>query len=75
MKQETKNYKDKWKQFQIKIISTISYFNPLEFDIKEELYYKLRLEFIEKDTVIFTAGDVCKALYFVVAGEIDLLVD
>eukprot|EP00347_Sterkiella_histriomuscorum_P022573 403337973 len=74
MKQETQKYNDKWKIFQKKIISSIEYFANLSEDLKEELHYKLSLEYFEKDTEIFSTGDSCDALYFIVDGEIDLVI-
>ena len=74
MKVQTKRYDDKWKHFQKRCINSIEYFTGLSDDLKEELLYKLSLEYFEPATEIFVAGEECSALYFIVEGEIDLLI-
>ena len=56
------------------MLLSIDYFRVLDDDIIEELHYKLSVEYFEPDTVVFAAGDECKALYFVSDGELDLLI-
>ena len=43
--------------------------------MKEEIHYKLNLENYEKGAKIFARGSECKAIYFVINGEMDLYVD
>lgn len=57
------------------MISSVDYFNGLTEDLKEELHYKLKLENFEQGTSIFEAGESCKSIYFVVSGEIDLIIE
>ncbi len=54
--EQTRKYKDHWKLFQINTLTGISYLKDLNYDIKEELHYKLVLENFEKGAKIFQRG-------------------
>ena len=38
------------------------------------MHHKLTLEYFDPATDIFCAGDECNALYFIIDGEVDLLI-
>jgi signal-transduction protein with cAMP-binding, CBS, and nucleotidyltransferase domain len=56
------------------MIGSVDYFSQLSEDLKEELHYKLTIEYFDPGANVFCSGDECKALYFVANGEIDLLI-
>ena len=39
------------------------------------MHYKLQLENYEKGSKVFTRGQECKSVYFVVNGELELVVE
>lgn len=72
---QSRKYKDYWKMFQISRLSSIDYLGDLPFNLKEEIHYKLQLVNFESGAKIFERGSECKAIYFLVSGEIDLLIE
>lgn len=61
--------------YQIAVLSRVDYLQSLPFNLKEEIHYKLTLENYEKGAKIFHKGSECKAIYFVVNGELELYLD
>lgn len=47
----------------------------LPYETREDLQYKLSLENYEKHGTIFTKGTDCHSIFFIVSGEVELLVD
>jgi len=57
-----------------KLLFSMDYFSNLSEETIEELHYMLVQEFFEQGTEVFTAGDHCKSIFFIVDGEVDLFV-
>lgn len=72
---QSRKYKDYWKMFQISRISSIDYLADLPFNLKEEIHYKFQLTNYEQGAKIIERGSECKAIYFLVSGEIELVIE
>lgn len=57
------------------MLKTIDYLSHLSEDLIEELHYMFTKEYFEENRVVFHSGSNCKAIYFVVEGELDLYID
>lgn len=75
MKDQCRKYADHWKKYQINVIQNIDYLQFLPYWVREELHYKMRLENFERGARVFSRGMESKQLYFVVNGELELVVD
>lgn len=73
--QNTKKYKDNWKMYQISLLSDVDYLADIPFITKEELHYKLQLEYHEKGAVILQKGQECNAIHFLAGGDLELFVE
>mmetsp|Transcript_11980 Transcript_11980/g.18510 ORF Transcript_11980/g.18510 Transcript_11980/m.18510 type:complete len:130 (-) Transcript_11980:16-405(-) len=74
MKKKALEYNDPWKQFKMKVLSQIDYFEVDECDHEffDEAQYFLEEEFFEKGTEIIATGEPCSSILFVVHGELEL---
>ena len=72
---EARLYKDHLKLFQIEQLGKVDYLKNMPFNVKEDIHYKLTLENYEKNAKVFLKGADCEHIYFVVHGELELLVD
>ena len=75
MKIETHKYKYHWKSAQIGMIGGIDYLVTLPYTLKEEIHYRLAQENFEKGSKIFIRDQACKQIYFIVTGEIQLIIE
>jgi len=53
----------------------VDYLRDLPIETREDLHYSLTLENYEKNGTIFTKGAECQSIFFIVTGEVELLVD
>lgn len=52
----------------------IKYLNTAEEDVLKKLYYESRQEFYEPNQELFLFGDVCKYIYIIISGVIDIVI-
>jgi mannose-6-phosphate isomerase-like protein (cupin superfamily) len=72
---QTRKYNDHWKRYQIGIFEKVDYLKGLPMSLREEMHYHLTVENYEKGAKIITRGSECKAIYFIVSGEMELVVE
>lgn len=75
LRQESREYKDPWKMYQIKILSSVSYLKSVPQDVREDLHYRLIQENHEEGGKVFNRGTECDQLVFVIGGEMQLVVE
>lgn len=75
MQFEARKYDDHWKLFQISTISQVDYLHHLPYSIREDIHHRLQVENYEKGAKIFTRGQECEFIYFLIKGEMELVVD
>jgi hypothetical protein len=56
LREDTYEYKDDWKQYQINLLKSVWYLTDLPHIIIEELHYKLTLENFELGGKVFHKG-------------------
>ena len=74
LKEGRSNYQDEFKIFLKENLRYVDYFKPISKETIEELSYHLKLENFEAGDIIFRAGNKVDKLYFVIEGEIDIIV-
>jgi CRP-like cAMP-binding protein len=69
------SYKDKWKKFIKRVLANIDYLGyGMSDKIIEELYYKVEIVKVNKDTYLFQSGKSCKEIHIIVNGEVDIFI-
>ncbi len=72
---EARKYKDHWKRYQIQVLGNIDYLLDIPYSLKEDIHYRLVLENYEKGAKVFNRGTECQCIYFIVGGEMELIVE
>ena len=74
MKKKALNYSDPWKQFKLKLLQQIDYFDPsfYEDEFFDEIHHYMQDEFFEKGTEVIGVGEPCNSILFVVQGQLEL---
>lgn len=57
------------------MLSDVEYLADVPYKLKEDLHYKLTLEYHEKGEVIFSKGEECNSIKFLVGGDLELFVE
>jgi CRP-like cAMP-binding protein len=73
--EQSRTYHDHWKIYQIQALEKIPYLSKIPYTVREDLHYSLQIENFESGAKIFLKGEECQALYFLVTGELDLVVE
>ena len=70
------SYNDRWKKFVKRTLESIEYFNEPKLEkIREELFYKLEILNIKKDTTIFQNGKPWREIYIIANGEVNIFIE
>jgi CRP-like cAMP-binding protein len=72
LKRKMMTYKDKLKAFLILTLRQVPFLMKLKEDLLEELTFNLKQRYIDKDSIIFRAGEKVDNLYFITRGEVNL---
>jgi len=72
MKKKAIEYNDPWKQFKMKVLRQIDYFENCDDEFFDETQYFLGEEFFEMGTEVIGAGEPCSSILFVVQGFLEL---
>lgn len=75
LKQFAKRYNDDWKQYKIRALRGVDFFNNVPETILEELQYKLQINNYEVGAKIFTRSEICDNIYFIVSGGLELYIE
>ena len=70
-----KSYSDSYKVFQKELVRSVDYMYDLSEDSVEEITYYLKQEDVERDKIIFRAGDPINKIYFISNGRIDVSIN
>jgi hypothetical protein len=65
-------YKDNLKKFIKEMIWSVDYFKSCSPETIEEISYYWEQQYVDKDTVIFRAGDPIDKLYFIINGSVNI---
>ena len=72
----SKDYNDKWKKFMKRSLRNIDYLTRgISDEILDEIMFSLELVSINEDTFLFKAGNVCKDIYIVSQGELEIYIN
>ena len=74
LKEGRKKYQDEWKVFLKSNLKNIDYMKRLPNEVIEEISYYLKEEFYESESIIFEAGAPVDKVYFILKGEVEILV-
>lgn len=74
MKQMAVHYNDPWKQFKLKLLHQIEYFQNIsnKTEFLDEIHYHMKEEYFDSGTEITTTDEPCRQIIFVVLGQIEL---
>ena len=72
IKQNMKQYQDRYKVWQKFQLKKIPYFTDLSFETLEELSYCLQSEYFQSGQIIFKKDSICEKLYVLVSGEVEI---
>ena len=75
LKKKMRQYQDTLKVFVKNFLKDIPYIKDQNEDILEEIYYHIKPEYYEKQQIVFRTGDIVDRIYFIVSGEVDLLLN
>ena len=75
LKKKMRQYQDTLKVFIKNFLKDIPYIKDQNEDILEEIYYHIKPEYYEKQQIVFRTGDIVDRIYFIVSGEVDLLLN
>lgn len=67
-----REYEDNLKKFIKELICNVDYFKSCSTETIEEITYYCEQEYVDKDTVIFRAGDPINKIYFIVNGYVNI---
>lgn len=56
------------------MIGGVDYLSHLPHSVKEDIHYRLTLENFEKEAYVFQQDAKCTELYFLVSGDLELVV-
>lgn len=74
LKEGRKKYQDEWKVFLKQNLAYIDYIKPCSEETLEQLSYYLKEETYEQGATIFRAGSTVDRVFFIAAGEVDIVV-
>ena len=74
MKKKALEYKDPWKEFKLTVLKQVDYFSEVmdSNEFYHEVQFHLSEENIDPGTTVLQEGEACKAIYFVVQGQIEV---
>mmetsp|Transcript_1652 Transcript_1652/g.2157 ORF Transcript_1652/g.2157 Transcript_1652/m.2157 type:complete len:117 (-) Transcript_1652:1190-1540(-) len=76
MRHKSVEYQDVWKKFKILLLRRIDYFkvepSKQAFD---EIQFSMIEEYFEPGSFLFHAGDKCESIYFIVEGQVDIVIE
>lgn len=74
LKQRMERYKDNLKEFIKQLLKSVDYIRECSDKTVEELSYYCKQEFLEKDKILFRAGDPIDRIYFIVGGKLNITI-